>query len=197
MRILGISGSLRAGSFNTRLLRAAADLVPGAELAIWDGLRAVPPFDEDDERDHAPAPVHALREAIAHADVILIATPEYNASLPGQLKNALDWASRPYATNVLRGKPVAVIAASPTRGGAAAALADARRILARIGALVIDHELAISGVHERFDAAGELSDQGVRRGLIDVLTAAIDVDTAAGRGRRLIQFVQWVTIPTE
>lgn len=173
MQILGISGSLRAGSFNTRLLRAAADLVPSADLAIWDDLRAVPPFDEDDERHPPPAPVQALREAIAHTDVILIATPEYNASLPGQLKNALDWASRPYATNVLRGKPVAVIAASPSRGGAADAHADARRILARIGALVMDRGLAISAVHERFDAAGELSDHGVRRALIDLLTAAI------------------------
>jgi chromate reductase len=172
MRILAISGSLRVGSFNTKLLRAAAELMPDAELTIWDGLRSVPPFDEDDEREPAPAAVRELREAVADADVVLIATPEYNSSLPGQLKNALDWASRPYATNVLHGKPVAVIAASPSRGGAASAHADARRILARIGAQVSDREVTVSAVHERFDADGRLTDQSLRRDLVDLLTEA-------------------------
>jgi chromate reductase, NAD(P)H dehydrogenase (quinone) len=170
MRILAISGSLRAGSFNTKLLRAAADLMPDAELTIWDGLRSVPPFDEDDEREPTPAAVRDLRAAIADADVVLIATPEYNSSLPGQLKNALDWASRPYATNVLRGKPFTAIAASPSRGGAASAHADARRILARIGAHVSDRELTVGAVHERFDADGELTDEVLRRDLVELLS---------------------------
>ena len=109
MRVLGVSGSLRRDSYNTRLLRAAAELLPeGVELELWDGLRAVPPYDQDDDVDPAPAAVAAIRAAIAGADAVLFATPEYNSSVPGALKNALDWASRPIATNVLRNKPVAV-----------------------------------------------------------------------------------------
>jgi chromate reductase len=131
MRVLCISGSLRRDSYNRKLLRAAGELAPpAAELVHWHGLKALPPFDEDDE--HAPgAAVVALREAIARADALLIATPQYNASLPGQLKNALDWASRPYESNVLRGKPVAVIGASPSPSGAARSQAEARTVLAR------------------------------------------------------------------
>src|SRR5471032_2613783 len=103
MRILGISGSLRSGSQNTLLLRAAAELAPdGVELELYDGLKDIPPYDEDDDVEPAPAAVTAFREAIRAADVVLIATPEYNSSVPGALKNALDWASRPYATNPLR-----------------------------------------------------------------------------------------------
>ena len=99
MRILGISGSLRRDSHNTRLLRAAAELLPpGAELEVWEQLRDVPPFDEDHESDPAPA-VLALREAVEEADAVLFVTPEYNAGIPGQLKNAVDWLSRPYPDN--------------------------------------------------------------------------------------------------
>ena len=106
MRILGISGSLRRGSHNRKLLRAAEELLPpGVELELWDELKAVPPFDEDDEAGPEPAAVASLRDAVAAADAILIATPEYNASVPGQLKNAIDWLSRPVATTPLRGKP--------------------------------------------------------------------------------------------
>ena len=97
MRVLGISGSLRRDSHNTRLLRAAAELLPpGAELVLFDGLAAVPPYDEDADVEPAPAGVRALRDAIAAADALLISTPEYNASIPGVLKNAIDWASRPF-----------------------------------------------------------------------------------------------------
>ena len=130
MRVLGISGSLRRDSYNSGLLRAAADLLPsGATLEVFDGLKAIPPYDADDDVEPAPAPVQALREAIAGADAVLIATPEYNASIPGVLKNALDWASRPHATNPLRGKPAAVIGASTGMFGAVWAQADARKIL--------------------------------------------------------------------
>src|SRR4051812_9629180 len=114
MRVLGISGSLRREALNTALLQAAAEFAPaGVELEICGGLRlkAVPPYDEDDEPGTAPAAVAQLRAAIAGADAVLFATPEYNSSLPGQLKNALDWVSRPLATNVLRNKPVAVVGA--------------------------------------------------------------------------------------
>ena len=119
VRVLGISGSLRRDSFNTRLLAAAADGLPDdVELVRWDGLADVPPFDEDAEAGPAPAAVADLRAAIADADAVLFATPEYNGSVPGQLKNALDWVSRPYATNPLRNTPAAVVGASTGGFGA-------------------------------------------------------------------------------
>ena len=152
MRILGISGSLRRDSYNTLLLAAAADALPdGVELVRWDGLAAVPPFDEDAEAAPAPAAVADLRAAIAAADAVLIATPEYNGSVPGQLKNALDWVSRPYATNPLRNTPAAVVGASTGGFGAVWAQADLRRILARIGARVLDTELAVGHADTGFD----------------------------------------------
>ncbi len=157
MRVLCISGSLRRDSYNRKLLSAASGLAPPtAELVQWGGLKALPPFDEDDEHTPGPA-VFALREAIARADALLIATPQYNASLPGQLKNALDWASRPYETNVLRGKPVAVIGASPSPSGAARSQAEARTVLAAIGADVLDTQLALARAHEQFDSYGQLA----------------------------------------
>jgi chromate reductase len=156
MRVLGISGSLRRGSHNGRLLRAAADLLaPGAELAIFDGLKDVPPFDEDDEQEPAPA-VLELRAAIAGADALLFATPEYNHSIPGQLKNAIDWTSRPVASAALRGKPAAVIGASSGIFGAVWAQAELRKVLAAAGARVIDRELPVGSVHDAFDEAGAL-----------------------------------------
>src|ERR687888_2700954 len=131
MRVLGISGSLRRDSYNSGLLRAAADVLPsGVDLEVFDGLKAIPPYDADDDTELAVAPVTALREAIAAADAVLIATPEYNASIPGVLKNALDWASRPFPDNVLRNKPVAVIGASTGMFGAVWAQAEARKVLA-------------------------------------------------------------------
>jgi chromate reductase len=158
--ILGIAGSLRKGSYNWRLLRAAAGLAPGARLVIWEGLKSVPPFDEDDE--HAPPPaVLELREAIAGADAVLVATPEYNHSIPGQLKNAIDWASRPRGKAVLAGKPVAVMGASPSPRGAVAAQADTRRALVAAGARVLDRELAVARAHERIDADGRLVDEEI------------------------------------
>jgi chromate reductase len=184
VRVLGLAGSLRTGSYNRKLLEAAAVLAPpSAELELWEGLKALPPFDEDDE--HAPDPaVHALREAIAGADAVLIATPQYNASLPGQLKNALDWASRPYETNVLRGKPVAVIGASPSPSGAARAQAEARTVLGAIGADVVDDGLALSGASGQFDARGWLTADSHRdrlRQVIERLTSLIGKRQHGGR----------------
>jgi len=130
MRILAISGSLRRGSHNTMLLRAAGGLLPSdVELVFWEGLRDVPPYDEDDDAAGAPASVSALREAVAGADAVLIATPEYNSSVPGALKNALDWASRPFATNAFRNKPVAVIGSSAGMFGGVWAQAELRKVL--------------------------------------------------------------------
>ena len=96
MRILGVSGSLRESSYNTSLLRAAAEAAPeGVELELWEGLAELPLYDEELDGEHAPEPVRRLREAWGEADAILFATPEYNGSVPGGLKNAIDWASRP------------------------------------------------------------------------------------------------------
>jgi chromate reductase len=156
MRVLGISGSLRRDSHNRRLLRAAADLLPsGAELVEFDGLKALPAFDEDDE--HAPgAAVEAWRDAIAQADVLLFVTPEYNGSVPGALKNAIDWASRPAKSAALRNKPAAVVGASTGMFGAVWAQAELRKVLATAGARIIDRELPIANADEAFDANGRL-----------------------------------------
>jgi chromate reductase len=110
-----------------------------------------------------------MRAAIAGADALLFATPEYNSSIPGQLKNALDWASRPLATNVLRNKPVAVVGASPGMFGAVWAQAELRKVLAAIGARVIDAELPVSQAYERFDADGRLTDEDLRAQLAEIL----------------------------
>jgi chromate reductase len=150
-RILGISGSLRRDSYNTELLRAAAqELPPGVELVFFDGLRAVPPYDADQDVEPAPEAVRELREAIADADALLIATPEYNGSIPGQLKNAIDWASRPFPDNVLRGKPVAVIGASTGMFGAIWAQAELRKVLGVAGARVVDRELPVPMADQGF-----------------------------------------------
>jgi chromate reductase, NAD(P)H dehydrogenase (quinone) len=151
MRVLAVSGSLRRDSHNTRLLRAAAQQLPsGVDLEIYDGLKRIPPFDEDDEP--APAPeVLRWRAAIEAADAVLIATPEYNSSIPGQLKNAVDWASRPKAEAALRNKPVAVIGASKSMFGALWAQAELRKVLSASGARVLDAEVAVATAHEAFD----------------------------------------------
>jgi chromate reductase len=170
VRILGISGSLRRDSFNTRLLAAVAERLPDdVELVRWDGLAAVPPFSEDAEAAPAPAAVVELRAAIADADAVLFATPEYNGSVPGQLKNALDWVSRPHATNPLRYTPAAVVGASTGGFGGVWAQADLRRILARIGARVVDAELTVSHAHTRCDERGRLIDKDVHQGLSEVV----------------------------
>jgi chromate reductase len=182
MRVLAISGSLRRDSHNTRLLRVAAALAPPpAELEFFDRLKEVPPYDEDDDVEPVPEGARRLREAIAAADAILIATPEYNHSLPGQLKNALDWASRPFPNNVLRNKPVAVIGASTGMFGAVWAQAEAREVLGATGARVIDVELPVGGAEQAFDG-DRLADQELHRRLgeiLDELTDAVRAREAA------------------
>ena len=152
MRILGISGSLRRGSHNTRLLRAAAAALPsGVDLEEWRGLADLPAYDEDLDVEPAPESVQWLRDAIAGADALLITTPEYNASLPGALKNAIDWASRPQAETVLRGKPVLVTGASTGLFGAVWAQAEARKVLKTAGASPLEEELPIGLADGAFD----------------------------------------------
>ena len=180
MRILGISGSLRRDSHNTMLLRAVADMLPpGARLELFSGLRAVEPFDEDDEPTaRVPAGVHALRSAISESDRLLIATPEYNSSIPGQLKNALDWASRPRATSVLYDKPVAVIGASTGLFGAVWAQAELRKVLQSSGARVLDRELPLMQAVGQFDELGRLVDPDVRTQLSEHVDALLGLDHA-------------------
>jgi len=149
MRVLGISGSLRANSLNSALLRAAAERLPaGAELVPFERLAEIPPFDEDAEAGPAPGAVRELREAMRAADAVLIATPEYNHSLPGQLKNALDWASRPAGQSALSGKPAAAIGASKSMFGGVWAQAELRKVLAAMGGRVVEAELPVAQAHE-------------------------------------------------
>jgi chromate reductase, NAD(P)H dehydrogenase (quinone) len=144
MRVLGISGSLRRGSLNSALLRAAAERLPaGAELVELEGLREAPPYDEDVETDGVPAVVEELRDAVRSADAVLIATPEYNHSIPGWLKNVLDWVSRPAGQSALNGKPAAAIGASTGMFGAVWAQAELRKVLAAMGGRVIEAELPV------------------------------------------------------
>jgi chromate reductase len=159
VRVVGISGSLRRGSHNTALLAAAAAELPaGVEFDQWCGLALVPAYDESrDSREQIPA-VAALRRTLATADAVLIATPEYNGSIPGALKNALDWASRPFPDNCLRGKSVAVVGATTGVFGAVWAQADLRRVLTTIGAAVLDSGLSVSAAHTAFRADGGLRD---------------------------------------
>lgn len=167
-RVLGISGSLRADSVNTALLHAAR---AHTRITLWNGLGLIPPFNEDGE-DQTPASVSDMRIAIKGAAALLISTPEYNGSVPGQLKNALDWASRPYGDSVLHGKPVAVVGASPGDHGAAWAVAELRKVLGISGARVLDVDLALPLADRAFDAAGGLHDRqraAQLAGLIDAL----------------------------
>jgi chromate reductase len=174
-RILGISGSLRRDSHNTNLLRAAAEAAGSdVELELYDGLKQVPPYDEDDDVYPRVASVASLNAAIAEADAVLFATPEYNASIPGQLKNAIDWVSRPVATNVLRNKPVAVVGASTGAFGAAWAQAELRKVLAALGARVLDVELPVPQAHTRFDERG-LTDDEIRTSLAEAVEALATV----------------------
>jgi chromate reductase, NAD(P)H dehydrogenase (quinone) len=174
MRILGLSGSLRRDSHNTRLLRASSTLLPrGVELVEFDQLGAIPPFNEDQE--HTPPPsVVALKLAIEQADAVLIATPEYNHSIPGVLKNALDWTSRPYEQNPMRGKPAAVIGASTGLFGAVWAQAETRKVLGALGAQVVDRELPIGQAEDALGANGLPLDEDITEQLLATLDELLD-----------------------
>jgi len=170
MRVLGISGSLRRDSHNAALLRHAGELfeAEGAEFEIYDGLRDIPPYDEDYDTEDAPAAVAQLRAAVAAADAVFFTTPEYNSSIPGVLKNAIDWVSRPIATTPLRNKPVAVIGASTGMFGAVWAQAELRKVLAATGARVVEGEVAVGHAHTRFDD-GRLNDPNLEEEVREVV----------------------------
>ena len=170
-RILGISGSLRRDSHNTSLLRAAAEAAgPDVEFELYEGLKQIPPYDEDDDVHPRPPSVARLSEAIASADAVLFSTPEYNSSIPGQLKNAIDWVSRPIASNALRNKPVAVVGASTGGFGAVWAQAELRKVLTALGARVLDLELPVPHAHTRFEDGG-LTDDEIRDRLEETIEA--------------------------
>jgi len=176
MKILAVSGSLRRESHNTQLLRAAAAAAPeGVEVELWDGVRDLPLYDQDLESEPLPEPVRRLREDWAAADAILFATPEYNGSVPGVLKNAVDWASRPKGGAALQNKDVAVIGASTGQFGAMWAQADLRKILGVAGARVAPVELAVPRAHETLGADLE----GQLRELLETFAAEASSVAAA------------------
>lgn len=176
LRVLAISGSLRTDSINSDLLRAAGALGgPGVKLELWDGLAAVPPFSEDDEAEPG-AGVAGMLAAFAGADALLFATPEYNRSLPGQLKNALDWASRPYGRSVLTGKAAAVIGASPGNFGGRRGHADLTKVLKACGAVVVGDEVCVPQAHTALGEDGLPVGEELRTaltGLLDALGEAV------------------------
>ncbi len=168
MKILAISGSLRRGSHNSALLRAAVDLLPpGVELEIHGGLKEIPGYDADEAE--RPASVQQLWAEVERADAVLIATPEYNHSIPGVLKNALDWLSRPLADSPLANKPAAVVGASTGIFGAVWAQAETRKALSAIGARVVDTELPVPSADEQFSDEGKLTDAEIERGLVAII----------------------------
>src|SRR6266540_725009 len=172
MRTLGIAGSLRAGSYNRALLQAARELAPaGMEIAEFD-LRELPLYDGDVEAAGDPEPVAALKDAIRSADALLIATPEYNRGVPGVLKNAIDWASRPPLGSPLAGKPVAIMGASTGRGGTARAQEQLRAAVEYSRANVLnDPEVLVPEAYMRFDERGRLTDEETRKEIAALLEA--------------------------
>jgi chromate reductase len=169
MRILALSGSLREGSFNTRLAQAAAELAPpGVDVELFTGLGALPPYAPQSD-DPAPPAVAALRTAIRDADALLVVTPEYNGSLPGLLKNAIDWASRPRDDAALDGVTAAVAGASPGQYGAIWAINDLRRVLGIAGARVIEGEVSVPRAHDVLGDNGRVGETPLGRQLAVLL----------------------------
>jgi chromate reductase, NAD(P)H dehydrogenase (quinone) len=172
MKILGISGSLRKESYNSAALRAAQQMAPeGVELDIFDRLREIPPFDQDQDGNPPPAVVD-LKARVRAADAILFVTPEYNYSIPGVLKNAIDWASRPYGDSAWSGKPVAVMGASVGMLGSARAQYHLRQVFVFLDMHPVNQpEVMISNAATRFDAQGNLQDPKTRELIQKLLTA--------------------------
>jgi chromate reductase, NAD(P)H dehydrogenase (quinone) len=175
IEIAAIAGSLRAASWARALLRATAELLPAdVGFTIWNGLGEVPLFNEDLESGPEPPAVADLRRVIDRSDALLIATPEYNRSIPGVLKNALDWASRPYGQTVLKSKPVAAVGTSPLPSGGASALSDVRKVITLLGAEVVEADLAIGQVHTRIDAEGRISDPELAARVTELLVKVVN-----------------------
>ena len=176
MHVLALSGSLRAGSHNTELLRAAAAAAPpGVELSLYEGLKEIPPYDADDDggAGDQPEPVTRLREALAAADAVLVSTPEYNSSIPGVLKNALDWVSRPLAQSPVRNKPAAVLSSSTSMFGGVWAAAETRKVLGALGARVLEDTVAVPRAHERLAEGVSEELQEELRVVVEALAEAV------------------------
>ncbi|MEV8638479.1 NADPH-dependent FMN reductase [Streptosporangium sp. NPDC051023] len=182
MKILGINGSLRADSHNGALLRAAQKFQPrDMEIEIYAGLRDIPPYDMDFDSEHLwPAPVADLRRRVTEADGLLIATPEFNYSIPGVLKNALDWASTDWAKTTgvpLNRKPVAIMGAAPTNFGTVRAQLALRQVFVWTHSdVVVKPEVMVFRSYERFDEGGNLVDEttvDLLRGLLDALAEKV------------------------
>ena len=174
IKILGVPGSLRRTSFNRSLLRAAAGLLPeGASLEICD-IDGIPGFSEDDEMSPPPK-VFELKQRIRAADAILFATPEYNYSVPGVLKNAIDWASRPHGDSAWLGKPAAIMGATVGTLGTARAQYHLRQILVFLDVHAVNKpEVMIGQAGDRFDAEGNLTDEVTKRHIRDLLSSLVD-----------------------
>jgi chromate reductase len=181
VRILALSGSLRAASFNTALLRAAEELAFHAgTFELYDGLDRLPHYNEDRDTDTPPTEVARLRTTIRRADAVLIATPEFNGTMPGHLKQAIDWASRPHGRgSALWGKPVMVVGASVTDYGAIWAQDHVRKALGLAGARVVDGELALARAPEHFDADGKLTDEDAAARLVELVESLVAVAAAS------------------
>jgi chromate reductase len=178
MHVLGLCGSLRRDSYNRRLLAAAAKELPDAAVfQVFDEIAAIPAYNEDEDHEarDLPAAVRVLRGAIETASGVVIATPEYNASVPGLLKNAIDWASRPYPDHALRGKPVIVVGASTSAFGAVLAQAELRRVLKAIGAEVLDVELPVSQAHGAFAQDDRLANPRLQSRLATMVLHLVSV----------------------
>ncbi len=181
MHVLAISGSLRDASYNTALARAAAELAPdGVEIELYDGLGELPPYhqDLDEAGGEPPAAVRGLRDRIEAADALLFVTPEYNGSIPGVLKNAIDWASARHRGSSFLNKTVAIAGASTGQYGAIWALQDLRRVLGISGARVIEGEVPVPAAQNVFDEAGRLSDPLVAKRLQAHLEALVAESSA-------------------
>jgi chromate reductase len=172
VRIVGFAGSLRRASYNRGLIRAAAESAPGGVTIEVIGLADIPLYNQDVEDAGEPASVIAFKSALASADAMLVATPEYNHGMPGVLKNAIDWASRPRVTSPLRDKPVAIMGASPGKGSTARAQAQLRDAFVFTGACVMPlPELLIGSAASHFDDDGNLIDARIRASIVELVEA--------------------------
>ena len=171
LTILGIAGSLRKASYNRGLLRAAQQLAPeGVRIGIFE-LSGIPLFNQDDE-SHPPAAVADFRGRIRAADAILIATPEYNHGVPGVLKNAINWGSRPPAENSWNGKPIAIMGATPGPGGTIRAQIELRHCFSTLNLFGLNKpEVLISGAAQKFDSEGNLTDEKSRQLVAELVQA--------------------------
>jgi chromate reductase len=172
--VFGFAGSLRKDSYNKALLRAAAELVPeSARLEVFD-LEGIPPFNQDLE-NNMPENVRGFKAKIRAADALLIVTPEHNYSVPGVLKNAIDWASRPYDDNSFEGKPVAIMSASPGMLGGVRAQHHLRQVLVSLNMHAINRpEVIVASVDEKIDEKGNLTDEKTRKKIRQLLQKLVD-----------------------